>query len=212
MKQAVILLIFFFTYCLSYSQERFLRKAKSAIDDDNFAKAVSMVENYEGKEGENPQSKFMRFLILLKFGKTTDEQDEARAHFTNATDSYSNLSEKAKEEWCEEIDFCKGRFLYYQLLSDSMLYETYKQTNSLEKISVFLTRYPKNFWKNDALIFKSMLAFNETKRINTEEGFLNYLKNYSYYYNHYYFIIIIIMVIVIIIFIIIIMFIIIIVE
>jgi len=172
---AICLLVFF---SIS-AQERFLRKAKSALDENDFNRAFSLVANYEGKEGVKAESMFMRFLILQTSGTSISEQDAAWEVLQFATRAYGSLSEKAQKEWCSEIDFCADRFPFYEREADLKLFETYKQPGRIDTITLFINKYPNSKWNAEAKVYKSYLAFNEAKLLDTEEAYLNFLKAYS---------------------------------
>ena len=179
MTRFFLFLILCFFVTNGFSQERFLRKAKSAIIDRDRVRANEMVMNYESKEGSRPESFFVRHLINLSFGSTIEEMDECWIYLVNAINKYYLVPEKDKKDWCEDLDFCESRFLYYIDLTDSLLFETYKRPNDFNTISKFLLKYNESKRKSEALVFKSYLAYQISISINSEQGYLDYLKEYS---------------------------------
>jgi outer membrane protein assembly factor BamD (BamD/ComL family) len=181
MKNIFFLASFFLTVLSGFSQERFLRKAKSAIVDNDKSRAVEMVKTYESKEGIRPESYFLRYLINLSFGTTIIELDECWMDLSNAINKYHLVAEKDKKDWCEDFDYCLQRFPYYISLTDSMIFERYKRTNDIDTVSFFIEKYYQSNWKSEARIFKSYLAFEKAFSENSEEKYLEYLKDYSQY-------------------------------
>jgi hypothetical protein len=177
MKNISTLLICILICYDGIAQERFLRKSDSYLSDKDYGNATELVDRYEEKEGKNSQSLFMRFKILFESENSVNEIRRAMSYLEYVM--YNGVSSKEKKESCESIGLCEDRLPEYRKKVEKKLYEAYKNTYHIDSLSSFISTFPMSIWVDSAKYFRSALAFNKAKYVNTEDAYQLYLDTYS---------------------------------
>lgn len=183
-----ITLLFFFILFVKYdgfAQERFLKKAKEAIQNGEYYKAEGHILAYESKENEQPQSIFLRYQLKLRTSSLRFEGlDSAFNLLKKAIDSYSTVPLKDRSDLCEDINFCEQNFILETRSLDSLIFYTYAKNNEYEIIEKFIQKYASSSFIDQAKELRSHLAFLQAQKINTEKAYSDYISKF-YGYNDF---------------------------
>ena len=180
-----ITLLFFFILVVKFDgfgQERFLKKAKEAIQNGEYYKAEGHILAYESKENEQPQSTFLRYQLKLKTSSLRFEGlDSAFNLLKKAIDGFSAIPLKDRSDLCEDINYCEQNFISESRSLDSLIFHTYAKNNEYESIDKFIQKYPSSSFNDQAKELRSHLAFLEAKKVNTEKAYSDYISKFYGY-------------------------------
>jgi len=180
-----ITLLFFFILFVNYDsfcQDRFLKKAKEAIQNGEYYKAEGHISAYESKENEQPQSTFLRYQLKLKSSSLRYEGlDSAFNLLKKAIDGFSSVPLKDRSDLCEDITFCEQNFIAESKSLDSLIFHTYIKYNEYERIEKFIQKYPSSSFIDQAKELRSHLAFLNAQKDNTEKAYSDFISKFYGY-------------------------------
>ena len=182
--QKVTLLFLFILFVKSniFGQERFLRKAKEAIQNNEYYKAEGHIMAYESKENEQPQSTFLRYQLKLKTSSFSyDGLDSAFNLLKKAIGGYSAIPLKDRADLCKDIEFCEQNFTSEIRSLDSLIFHTYAKNNEYDNVEKFIQKYANSSFIDQAKELRSHLAFLQAQKVNTEKAYADYLTMFFEY-------------------------------
>jgi outer membrane protein assembly factor BamD (BamD/ComL family) len=143
-KICFLLSITLFTFLHSFSQFKYLKQAKEAINDKKYDLALEKIETYQKKEGINTGYYYLKFLLNNAIDNDFDKVDTAYFYLTVSNNEFSKLPLKEKEHICKELDFCEVNNALIYSNFENKVYHTYCDNKSEENINLFLDKYPYN--------------------------------------------------------------------
>jgi len=143
-KICLLLSITLFTFLHSFSQFKYLKQAKEAINDKKYDLALEKIETYQKKEGINTGYYYLKFLLNNAIDNDFDKVDTAYFYLTVSNNEFSKLPLKEKENICKELDICEVNNALVYSNFENKIYHTYCDNKNEEHINLFLDKYPFN--------------------------------------------------------------------
>ena len=143
-KICLLLSITLLSFLSSFSQFKYLKQAKEAINEKKYDVALEKMETYQKKEGINTGYFYLKFLLNNAIDHDFDKVDTAYFYLTLSNNEFSKLSLKDKEHICKELDFCEVNNALVYSNFENKIYHTYCDNKNEEHINLFLDKYPFN--------------------------------------------------------------------
>jgi tetratricopeptide (TPR) repeat protein len=161
-KKFLLLSITLLSFLSSFSQFKYLKQAKEAINEKKYEVAVEKIETYQKKEGINTGFYYLKFLLNNAIDNDINKVDSANFYLTLSINEFSKLSLKEKENICKELEFCEANNSLLTNNFENKVYRSYCDNKSEANINLFLEKYPYNPNYAVAEILRDSVEFERT--------------------------------------------------
>ena len=180
-KRPFFLCFFLFLVTLSgiaFGQEKYLSKAKKEIDRGNFDDTNEYLKKYREKSEETPEYNYIVSLLKERKAMSLYEYEEAYILLRESYKGFVYYPEDVKKDFCKSFNFCDTTCVNRMATLESIIYERYRISRSIEKMNEFILKFPECQFYNDAIDYRDSLAYEQVEKVNSIEAFKTFIDTY----------------------------------
>lgn len=173
----IILLLVLGVWFNSYSQMNRVEKVIEKISENDFSKALSLIEKLND---ETPivLNHFLLFSIYDDVDYSSRNMDSAYFYLRLTLNELPNLNTVQKEEFCIRFQLCDKDIKVKRIEIEKKAFEKYSRDSSTISINHFIQYYDNDQLKENALKLIELIDYNKTVEINSIKEFRLFLAKY----------------------------------